>query len=182
MLTLTTRRLVLRPFVPDDFPAFVTALNDLSISRHLARVRYPYHLSDADAFHAFIQSSDARSLFSAVALREEPQRLCGFVSYEWKEESTDAELGYWYERSKWSMGFATEAGAALVTHAFAVNRHPLLVSGYHLDNPASGRVLRKLGFVETGPTSEFSLAQGRYVPSMRMHLSRERWLQNTSRT
>ncbi len=181
MATLATPRLILRPFVPGDFPAVVSALNNEDVARNLARVAFPYQLKDAENFHAFIRSTDERSLFCAVAMKDEPARLRGFISYEWNEAKADAELGYWYDHTMWGRGFATEAGHAIIAHAFEVNRHPLLVSGYHLDNPASGNVLRKLGFAERGTVSEFSQARNHDVATMKMQLGRDTWITHKMR-
>src|SRR3546814_3584014 len=58
------------------------------------------------------------------------------------------ELGYWIARSYWGLGFATEAGKAVVRIARAMNL-PRLQARHFLDNPASANVLRKIGFRPT---------------------------------
>src|SRR3546814_11643296 len=58
------------------------------------------------------------------------------------------ELGYWSARSYWGLGFATEAGKAVVRIARAMNL-PRLQARHFLDNPASANVLRKIGFRPT---------------------------------
>ena len=71
----------------------------------------------------------------------------------------EAELGYWIARPYWGLGFASEAGCAVMKIAQAVG-HRKLVSGHFIDNPASGRVLQKLGFRSTGK-SEHRRSEGR---------------------
>src|SRR3546814_6851772 len=61
----------------------------------------------------------------------------------------DIELGYWIARQHWGRGYATEAGRAVLDIS-AMLGHQRLVASHFLDNPASGRVLQKLGFVATG--------------------------------
>ena len=75
------------------------------------------------------------------------------------------EFGYWLTPSAWGRGYATEAGRAMVAAA----RHTLglrrLKAGHFVDNPASGRVLTKLGFRPTGTiTPRASLARGGETP------------------
>ena len=83
-----------------------------------------------------------------------------------------AELGYWLSPDHWRRGFATEAAGAAVSFGFGMLGLPYLTSGYFADNPASGRVLEKLGFIETGRVMRPCLAAGADVPSIRMQLSR----------
>jgi RimJ/RimL family protein N-acetyltransferase len=68
-----------------------------------------------------------------------------------------AELGYYVARSKWGTGIVTEAARAVVNHALHGLRLGFLTSGYFIDNPASGRVLDKLGFVEIARTDAHSI-------------------------
>jgi RimJ/RimL family protein N-acetyltransferase len=60
-----------------------------------------------------------------------------------------AEIGYWISRNHWGNGFATEATRAVLSVARSLG-HDRIEAGHFLDNPASGRVLRKLGFTPTG--------------------------------
>ena len=66
--------------------------------------------------------------------------------------NNEAELGYWIGRPYWGLGFATEASRAVVEIAKAIG-HKKLVASHFTDNPASGNVLRKLGFQSTGKTA-----------------------------
>lgn len=89
------------------------------------------------------------------------------------EEGTDAaELGYWLSPGYWGQGIATEAARAVVSFGFESLNLPVLTSGYFDDNPASGQVLRKLGFNEVGRSMRPCLAAGGEVPSIRMELPR----------
>ena len=69
----------------------------------------------------------------------------------------------------------SEAAAALVIHAFTSGGVEKLVSGNHADNPNSGRILRRIGFTQTHTEPNFSLAQNRDVPTMKLSLTREAW-------
>ena len=69
-------------------------------------------------------------------------------------------MGYWIGRQHWGKGFATEASRALIEIAKTL-KLPRLEASHFLDNPASGRVLEKLGFVATGMSAErYSCARG----------------------
>jgi RimJ/RimL family protein N-acetyltransferase len=76
------------------------------------------------------------------------------------------EMGYWFGRPYWGQGFATEAATAFVTEAGKLGD---LQAGHFVDNPASGRVLTKVGFAYTGETKPmFSLGRGESVACKRM--------------
>jgi len=62
----------------------------------------------------------------------------------------EAELGYWIGRPYWGSGRATAAAAATLAFAFGTLRLRALRAVCLEENPASLRVLAKLGFVETG--------------------------------
>ena len=73
------------------------------------------------------------------------------------------ELGYWIARRHWGRGFATEAGRAVLAMARTLG-HARIAASHFLDNPASGRVLAKLGFRATGRTiRRWSCARGQAV-------------------
>ncbi len=81
------------------------------------------------------------------------------------------ELGYWVDRPYWGLGYATEAGRAVVEMAFEGLRLESLDAGHYLDNPASARVLAKLGFRPTGRIADLhSEARGRAAPCQQMRL------------
>jgi RimJ/RimL family protein N-acetyltransferase len=61
-----------------------------------------------------------------------------------------AELGFWIAEPHWGKGYATEAGEAVIAIARYCLQLRRVQAYYFVDNPASGRVLAKLGFTPTG--------------------------------
>jgi RimJ/RimL family protein N-acetyltransferase len=79
-------------------------------------------------------------------------------------------MGYWIATSHWSRGFATEACTALIEIARALGLDQLQASHF-IDNPASARVLDKLGFESTGLIAlRMSCARGTESPARQMRL------------
>lgn len=60
--------------------------------------------------------------------------------------------GYWIARPYWNRGICTEALRLMLDHIRATTDIRSLVSGHFIDNPASGRVMEKCGFIPTGET------------------------------
>lgn len=175
-IILETPRLLLRHTEMRDAGTFVEELNNFHIVRNTARVPFPYHHDDAVEFLLFANGLDDRSCVAAITLKSEPDELIGVISYEWSNAKQDAELGYWLSERVWGKGFGTEAAAAIVDHAFGVNGHAKLVACFHNDNPASGRILSRLGFKAAGACSNFSKAQRREVAVTNMQMLRSDWV------
>jgi len=143
-----TPRLMLRPGWREDARALHAAICDEGIVRNLARAPWPYRMDDAEAFLAQERAPDQVS--SLIFLRTEGAPiLVGGIGFA-PAEPHGLEFGYWIARPYWGRGIATEAGRAVVAHARDALRLKRLDAGHFTDNPASGAVLRKLGFCPTG--------------------------------
>jgi RimJ/RimL family protein N-acetyltransferase len=143
-----TQRLLLRPRWAEDAPALARALGDEGIVRNLARVPWPYGVAEAEAFLASPRAQNECSLLIFRRTHGAPQ-LIGSVGVDPGPDDAH-ELGYWISRPHWGLGYATEAAEAVVAIARDGWRLKQLSASHFLDNPASGRVLEKLGFRPTG--------------------------------
>ncbi len=163
-----TPRLLLRPGFPEDAPALAAAIADEAIVMHLAVVPWPYTLRDAEAFLASPRDPILPSLLIFERTGGAPE-LVGYCSLK-RRPSGAVELGYWIARANWGRGFATEACSALIDIARTLGL-PRLEAGHFIDNPASGRVLEKLGFEALGITApRMSCARGEEVLARLMRL------------
>ena len=61
-------------------------------------------------------------------------------------------IGYWIAKPYWNRGICTEALGLMIEHIRQVTDVKSLISGHFVDNPASGRVMEKCGFIPTGET------------------------------
>jgi RimJ/RimL family protein N-acetyltransferase len=158
-----TDRLLLRPGWAEDAPALLAAIADEGIVRNLASVPWPYSRTDAEAFLTAERPVETPSFLLFRRTHGAPQ-LVGTAGLARTPEGA-IELGYWISRPYWGLGYATEAAGAVVDIARDTLRHGALVAGHFLDNPASGRVLQKIGFAPTGAVDErFSIARGEKAP------------------
>lgn len=60
------------------------------------------------------------------------------------------ELGYWIGEPYWGNGFAAEAGEAVKSHCFGRLGLRAVLARHFVGNPASGRVMQKLGMRRIG--------------------------------
>lgn len=154
-----TSRLTLRPGWPEDAAALTAAIAHRAVVANLARVPWPYAVADAEAFLA---RSDAHGeLFCLIFAHEAAiPRLIGGIGLA--PDGDAHEFGYWLTPSAWGRGYATEAGQAMLDNARHSLRLTRFTAGHFVDNPASGRVLAKLGFRVTGAAvPRFCRAEGR---------------------
>ena len=164
-----TPRLMLRPGWREDARAVFDAVADEGIARNLSRLPWPYRLQHAESWLEQPQDPAWPSCLIFLRTQGAPE-LAGGISIHVGEDCAP-ELGYWVARARWGQGIATEAGQAIVAAARDTLRLPRLSSGHFVDNPASGRVLEKLGFRPTGRVvPRQSLARGRDVPCRLLEL------------
>jgi RimJ/RimL family protein N-acetyltransferase len=163
-----TPRLLLRPGFPEDAPALAAAIADEAIVRNLATAPWPYRMRDAEAFLASPRDPILPSFLIFERTDCAPQLVgsCGLG----RRPSGAVEMGYWIARPFWARGIATEACRALVEIARTLGL-PSLEGSHFVDNPASARVLEKLGFEPLGIVApRMSCARGTEVPARLMRL------------
>lgn len=170
---IRSERLFLRPGWPEEWEDLLTLIDDEEVVRNLARAPWPYTADDAKQF-AHSQSAGLahdRLLpnFFITLPGSQGARLIGSVGLSMVEG--EVNLGYWIGRPFWGQGYATEAARALLSLARTLG-HERLVASHFVDNPASGRVLRKLGFCPTGVVRDrFSLGRGGDAPAQLLSLT-----------
>ncbi len=158
-----TARLLLRPGWIQDAPALFHAISDETIVRNLASAPWPYSLADAEAFLAAERSPSLPAMLIFRRTNGAPE-LIGSIGFG-RDQDGEIELGYWIGRAFWGRGYATEAGCAAVAMARDSLRLRKLNAGHFIDNPASGRVLEKLGFRRTSAVApRFSAGRGEVAP------------------
>lgn len=139
-----SERLLLRPPWPEDWSQVLGGIADEGVVRNLARAPWPYSAEDARRFVKLpVDPMYPRFLIT----RARDAALIGCIGIDLTEG--EVELGYWIARPYWGQGYATEAGRAVLDVARMLG-HERIVASHFLDNPASGRVLTKLGFEATG--------------------------------
>ncbi len=165
----------MRPLLPDDADAMHRLVNDWEVTRTLAVVPFPYPRSLADEWIASTAKELAEgSAFNlAITGRDgEQETLVGVVSLR-TEKARTGVLGYWVGRRFWSHGVATEAAGKLARWAFANLDLDRITADVATDNPASGAVLRRVGFRHVGEGRRHYLARGGEVDTWHFEATRD---------
>ena len=139
---LTTPRLLLRRFTPDDTPAMWELLQDEEVNTFLPW--FPVKTLEEARQHLqeryLSQYSRAQSYHYAVCLRE-TGRLIGYANVS---DTEARDLGYGFRKEFWHQGFATEAARAILEQ-LRRDGVPYITATHDVNNPHSGGVMRKLG-------------------------------------
>jgi len=164
---IETRRLVLRAPSAVDIAPMARLANDFEIARMTTRMPYPYFPADAEAFVARAQTIDpARE--AVFAIEHEGEGLVGVLGLH-PQDGLGPEIGYWIGQPYWGRGIASEAVSAVMDWAGHGWRRRVACAGYFADNPASGRVLERAGFLHTGEVQQrVSVARGVAAPTRMM--------------
>jgi RimJ/RimL family protein N-acetyltransferase len=173
---IETERLRLRAIEAHDASRIIELLNDFEVSKMLATVPYPYTQAHFEEFLARDRAAAARQASLVLAIDcGDLVGIMGLSDIQTIEGGRIATLGYWVGRAFWGRLYASEAARALVDHAFAQLGFAGLKSGYFKENPASGRVLAKIGFRAAGESLKHSLARDADVEHLDVVLTRAQW-------
>ncbi len=149
--TLQTERLTLRPFTLEDAPALTALAKAPEIAASTLHIPHPYPVSEARRFIRTQESLFLSDRGGAFAIEESATgQLLGCIGFSSENEHRHAELGYWIGLPFWGHGYATEASRKIIAYGFAVWKLHRIFAHHFVSNPASGRVLEKLGMKREG--------------------------------
>jgi ribosomal-protein-alanine N-acetyltransferase len=149
--TLQTARLLLRLFTIDDAPDVQRLVGDFAIADTTLTIPHPYPDGAAEAWIQSHPKRLAEGQGAIFAITDKQQgHLLGAIGLERIPEHRKAEMGYWISRPFWNRGYCTEAARAVLAHAFEVLDINRVVARHFSRNPASGRVMQKIGMRHEG--------------------------------
>ncbi|WP_409432085.1 GNAT family N-acetyltransferase [Litorimonas sp. RW-G-Af-16] len=166
-LILHTDRLVLRPWRHSDAPEFARLASDLDVARMTGS--FPHPMPEMSAEFKITHMLARQRMGKAhpyVITQPNDDRLMGTTDLFDNGETNSFEIGYWLGKPHQGHGYATEAVTAVIQEARNTLGTQTITAGVFTDNPASLRVLQKLGFEITGMDDNyFSMARMTKAPS-----------------
>jgi len=171
---MNSARLLLDSLSEADVASLVELAGDSAIADTTISVPHPLDERVAHEWLAGLAQAMALGSAEHFAIREASGApLVGMVSLRGIDrEHEEAELSFWIGRPFWGRGYATEAAGAAVAHAFDVLSLNRIVAHHMVRNPASGRVLARLGFRQEGLLRERVKKWGVYEDVVLMALLR----------
>lgn len=161
---LETERLVLRPFRIEDAEAIRRLAGAREVYETTLNIPHPYEEGMAEqwvAGHAS-QFYGAGGVTLAITMRSTGE-VIGAIGLMASAAHRKAELGYWVGVPFWGHGYATEAAAAIVAYGFETLGYHRIMARHFKENPASGRVMQKIGMTKEGELVDDALKNGRFV-------------------
>lgn len=135
----------IRPVALEHAAAVQLLASDPAIGA-TSNVPSPYPPDGAETFIRATILKRARGEEYAFAVMRDVEvvGMCGLVALE--ADPKALELGYWIGKPFWGRGYATAAGRLLLQFGFDDLHIGRIVAWCLVSNPASRRVLEKLGF------------------------------------
>lgn len=172
-IRLVTDRLVLRPTSVVDAPSAVEIQANWAVTSMLAGARFPPDRQEIVRWFAHHPEEWQAGAAYRFAV-EYVGTFIGVVDIESIREGSGS-LGYWLEPSSWGKGIATEAAQAVIRFGFDVIGLRELRAGHAADNPASGKILTKIGFRYVETVRIHSRSRDTEIEHCRYLLPRDEW-------
>jgi ribosomal-protein-alanine N-acetyltransferase len=160
--TLETARLRLRPYTGADIPDLLRLIGTREVAATTLRIAHPYTEQDARDFLQL--SKDPDKLWLAITLRSDGRQIGG-IGLRMDQQHQHAELGYWLGVPFWGHGYATEAAREILRYGFETLALHRIFASHFKHNPASGRILTKIGMKYEGCQREHLRKWDQFVDS-----------------
>lgn len=174
--TLRSTRLVLRPFAMEDAPGVQRLAGDREIASSTLNIPHPYEDGMAETWIHGLAGAFARgeSATFAIALAENGT-LIGSVGLRITAVHARAEIGYWVGKTYWGQGYCSEAVRVILPYGFETCGLVRIYAHHLTRNPASGRVMQKVGMTHEGTLRKHFLKWGVFEDVELYGILREDW-------
>lgn len=163
---MQTDRIILRPWLDSDAEALYKYASEPEVGE---RAGWPPHQSVEESLE-IIRTVFQNDTTWAIELKETGEAI-GAMGYmpncplNLLARPGEPLVGYWVGKPYWNQGICTEALRLMLDYIRKETNYSSLICSHFIDNPASGRVMEKCGFVPTGETSvDESLHEGKEHP------------------
>ncbi|UNM96693.1 GNAT family N-acetyltransferase [Ignatzschineria rhizosphaerae] len=156
---LETERLVLRPITLEDAEDLFEYASDLENTIHT----FPTHQSIEETNWVIANLFMAAPLGNFAIELKENGKMIGTCDLRINEGEKSAELAYAINKKYWGNGYAPEAAKKLLDLAFKDLKIERLWAKFSAANPASGRVMEKIGMTKEGVIRHSKNLRGDFV-------------------
>jgi ribosomal-protein-alanine N-acetyltransferase len=170
--TLETARLKLRPYAEADIAELLPLIGTREVAATTLRIAHPYTEQDAKDFLKLAE--EPGRLWLAATLRSDGRQIGG-IGLRIDEQHQHAELGYWLGTPYWGQGYVTEAAREMLRYGFEDLKLHRIFASHFKHNPASGRILVKLGMRHEGCQREHLRKWDQFVDSELYGILRRDW-------
>jgi len=151
---LQTRRLVLRPFGPDDAPWLQALMEIADVNTNTLIIPTPCPPGFAKEWIETAHRNAREGKAFTFAMRDADLRPMGAIFLVVNAPHAHAEMGYFLDPAFWNKGYCSEASEAMLRLAFGKLGLHRVFAVHFGSNPASGKVMKKVGMVYEGRRRE----------------------------
>lgn len=158
-----TERLHLRLFEKKDAATVQQLCNNINIYKNTLYLPYPYTIDDAFAWiETHKENFDKGRSYEFAITDKANGQLFGAISLSHHSLFQHGEMAYWIGEKYWGKGYGTEVAKAIVEFAFEVKQLHKVFARYFASNPASGRIMEKIGMIQEGILKDHIVKDGQY--------------------
>jgi [ribosomal protein S5]-alanine N-acetyltransferase len=144
--TLETERLTLRAFQLEDASAFEHLIAPKEVTDGTLSFPHPVPKGwGTERINRILERFEKGEHIELAICTRDSGDLIGGIGLGINVKHKRGHLGYWLGIQFWGKGYATEAARAVVTYGFQTLGLHRIEAGHYPRNPASGRVLEKIG-------------------------------------
>lgn len=178
--TIVTSRLVLRQWKAEDAPDVARLAGRREIADTTISIPHPFSEQQARDWLAARSNPPSAGKEASFAMTTTADgRLIGAVGLlNIDTEHSLTELGFWIGVDWWGQGYATEATRAAVHFVFSQLNLNRVYAHHMVRNPASGRVLEKIGMKREGLLRQRVRKWGVFEDVVLMAVLHEDWAAN----
>jgi ribosomal-protein-alanine N-acetyltransferase len=147
---LTTNRLALRRFTPDDLDWLAELYSDGDVTRYLGGVKDRAKASEMLNTRILQYYDEHPGLGVWVTVERATETRLGFHLLNHIRGESIIQIGFTLVKSAWGKGFGTEMAHAVLRYGFVDRNLPRIAGMASLQNHASQRVLTKIGLTRKG--------------------------------
>ena len=179
---LVTTRLLLRPLKLDDAPMLAQLAGRREIADTTLSIPHPYSQDQARKWleTQIGPKGTTHELVFAITLKKEGQLIGTVGLRDINQEHLQAEMGFWVAVEFWRKGYASEASDAMLRFGFEELKLNRIYAHHMTRNPASGRVLEKIGMQREGRLRQRVRKWGVFEDVILLAILRQDWSERTT--
>jgi ribosomal-protein-alanine N-acetyltransferase len=173
-MNITTKRLLIRDFVLEDWTAVHSYASDLEVAKYM--IWGPNGEEDTREFinsTIVMQQQEPRVDFECAVILKETDQLIGGCGL--RKEGMIGEIGYCFNPLYWRKGYASEAAIALIDYGFNELGLHRIFATCRPENVGSAKVMEKVGMQREGHLREHMWHKGKWHDSYLHSILKHEW-------
>ncbi|MBL3550091.1 MULTISPECIES: GNAT family N-acetyltransferase [Chryseobacterium] len=158
---IETERLILSQLEEKDIPFITEYLQHRIYSDLTSNIPYPYTENDAQLWITMSKEAFEDHTGYTFGIRNKEGHIIGAIGLHDRDDDK-AELGYWIAMPYWNKGYVTEAAKAIVHFGFKKLNFNKIFATHLLHNPASGKIMEKIGMEKEAVLKQETKKDGAY--------------------